>query len=42
MQLLCVLLAMLNMFVLTKLLYDYWQYKSKGKLPRIVYWLPHL
>ena len=39
-QLLCVVLAILNIFVFSKLLYDYWQYKRRGKLPRIVYWLP--
>ena len=39
-QLVCVMLALVNMFVFSKLLYDYWQYKSKGKLPRIVHWIP--
>ena len=27
---------------LLRLLYDYYQYKHKGKLPRIVHWLPYI
>jgi len=42
MQLLCVALALVNIMVVSKLLYDYYQYKHKGKLPRIVHWLPYI
>jgi len=42
MQVLCVALALVNVLVVSKLLYDYYQYKHKGKLPRIVHWLPYI
>ena len=42
MEVICLLLAMLNMFVFSKLFYDYQQYKNTGKLPGIIYWIPFL
>lgn len=36
----CVVLASLIIIILTKLLYDYWQYRHRGKLPWIVYRMP--
>jgi len=39
-QILCVILALINLSVIARLLYDYYQYKHRGKLPRIVHWLP--
>jgi len=36
----CVVLASLIIIILTKLLYDYWQYRHRGKLPWIVYKMP--
>jgi len=41
-QVLCVVLALVNFIVFTKLLYDYWQYKQRGKLPRIIHLIPFL
>jgi len=41
-QLVCVLLALVNVLVFSKLLYDYWQYRHKGKVPRIVHLIPFL
>ena len=42
MQLLCVLLAVVNVLVFSRLGYDYYQYKQRGKLPNILHWLPYL
>jgi len=42
MEVICLLLAVLNMFVFSKLFYDYQQYKTTGKLPGIIYWIPFL
>jgi len=39
-QLVCCLLGICIVLVLSKLLYDYWQYKNKGKLPWIVLKMP--
>merc|ERR1719270_155453 len=41
-QFVCVFLALVNIFIFSKLLYDYWQYKTRGKLPRIVHMIPFL
>ena len=41
-QVICLVLAVFNMFVFSKLLYDYQQYKNTGKLPGIIYWIPFL
>ena len=41
-QVVCVILALVNIFIFSKLLYDYWQYKKRGKLPRIVHMIPFL
>jgi len=41
-QVVCVMLAVFNIIVFSKLLFDYRQYKNKGKLPRIVHWIPYL
>ena len=42
MQFLCVVLAVANVMVFSNLLYDIWQYKTRGILPKIVHWLPYL
>ena len=39
-QIVCVILACLIILILTKLLYDYWHYRRRGKLPWIVYRMP--
>ena len=39
-QVICLVLAVFNMFVFSKLLYDYHQYKNTGKVPGIIYWTP--
>jgi hypothetical protein len=39
-KIVCVVLASLIVMILTKLLYDYWQYRHRGKLPWIVYRMP--
>jgi hypothetical protein len=41
-QIICLVLAVVNMFVFSKLLYDYHKYKNTGKLPRIISWIPFL
>ena len=41
-QTVCLILALLNLAIFSKLLYDYWQYKHRGKLPGIVYLIPFL
>jgi len=41
-QVICLVLAVVNMFVFSKLLYDYHKYKNTGKLPGIIYWIPCL
>ena len=37
---LCGILACLITITITKLLYDYWNYRKRGKLPWIVYRMP--
>ena len=39
-QAVCGVLALLIIITLTKLLYDYWNYRKRGKLPWIVYRMP--
>eukprot|EP00092_Neocalanus_flemingeri_P075585 GFUD01093643.1.p1 GENE.GFUD01093643.1~~GFUD01093643.1.p1 ORF type:complete len:288 (-),score=62.38 GFUD01093643.1:267-1130(-) len=39
-QAVCGVLALLIVITLTKLLYDYWNYRKRGKLPWIVYRMP--
>lgn len=39
-KIVCVVLASLIILILTKLMYDYWQYRHRGKLPWIVYRMP--
>ena len=41
-QVVCLVLAVVNMFVFSKLFYDYHKYKNTGKLPRIINWIPFL
>ena len=41
-QTVCLVLACLNLAIFSKLLYDYWQYKQRGKLPSIVHLIPFL
>lgn len=41
-QTVCLVLAVLNLAIFSKLLYDYWQYKQRGKLPSIVHLIPFL
>ena len=39
-QAVCGVLACLILATLAKLLYDYWNYRNRGKLPWIVYRMP--
>jgi len=39
-KVLCGILAFLIIITMTKLLYDYWNYRKRGKLPWIVYRMP--
>ena len=39
-QAVCAVLAILIIITFTKLLYDYWNYRKRGKLPWIVYRMP--
>ena len=41
-QVICLVLAVVNVFVFSKLLYDYHKYKNTGILPRIIHWIPFL
>ena len=38
----CVLLALTNLAIFSRLLYDYWQYRTRGKLPTIIHFIPFL
>ena len=38
----CVILALTNLAIFSRLLYDYWQYKTRGKLPGIIHFIPFL
>ena len=40
MKAICVVLATLIVVIMTKLLYDWWEYRTRGKLPCIVYRMP--
>ena len=42
MKTICLVLTLANIIVFTNLLYDYYQYKTHGVLPQIVYWIPYL
>ena len=39
-QVVCGVLTALILMTVTKLLYDYWNYRQRGKLPWIVYRMP--
>ena len=40
MRVLCGVLTFLLILIISKLLYDYWNYRQRGKLPWIVYRMP--
>lgn len=42
MWILCTLLVLANIAIFSNLLYDYYQYRINGKLPKVIKWIPYM